>query len=474
MNQDTQENHPKWLGFSRKSWIRFFLAAVLYALFIFWVGSPWLLLGFPVLFDVYVSHLVNWSPWRPKNKKPNAILEWMDALIFAVIAVTLVNLFVFQNYRIPSGSMEKSLLIGDHLYVSKLRFGPKMPNTPLSFPFAQHTLPLTVSTPSYLEWIQWPYKRLKGFASVKNDDNVVFNFPEGDTVVVEMQAESYYSIVRRFAALMQDEMVRAGDTLPVTQLYGKARKYLQDNYEIVVRPLDKKENYIKRCVAIPGDRLEIRHGQVFINDKPQKSIPGIQYDHRIATDGTAISDRALEKIGIYKDDLQQETAYTYLVPLTESMVESVRSLPGVKAVDRIENPDGNRSEYIFPHHPAYAWNEDNFGPLAIPAKGQTLPLNTENLCLYERIISVYEGRDLKVEGETIYIDGKPVSEYTFAMDYYFMMGDNRHHSADSRYWGMVPEDHIVGSPVLVWLSLDKEKSFPLNIRLGRFFTGARR
>jgi len=349
-----------------------------------------------------------------------------------------------------------------------------MPNTPLSFPFTQHTMPGTVATPSYLEWIKWPYKRLKGLTTIKNDDNVVFNFPEGDTVVVDMQTESYYSIVRRFASMLKENMGASGNELSQEQWMAQARDYVWKNFKIVVRPLDKEDNYIKRCVGIPGDKLEVRHGQLYINEKPQASHSFAQYDYRIETDGSSLPDRALEELGIYRDDVVMETSNNYIAPLTEKTLQSIKNISCVVSVKRLENPAGMRSEYIFPHNPAYAWNEDNFGPLVIPAKGVTVDIDAQNICLYQRIIHAYEGHILKVDGDIVFIDGKPATQYTFAMDYYFMMGDNRHHSADSRYWGFVPEDHIVGSPVLVWLSLDKEKSFPGNIRFGRFFTGARR
>jgi signal peptidase I len=457
----------------KNKFVKFGIVIFLYLAWVIWVGNFWLLLGLPIIYDMYISKKVNWTFWKKRGQKNSVWVEWLDALIFAVVAVTLINIFIFQNYKIPTGSMEKSLLIGDHLYVSKLRYGPKIPNTPLSFPFAQHTLPGTTATKSYLEWVQWPYKRLAGFRKIKNDDIVVFNFPEGDTVVIQNQAQSYYSIVRSFADQMKIQDQYNSLALKTDQdYYQMARKHVWNQFDITVRPVDRRDNYIKRCVAIAGDTLEIRDGQVIVNGKPQKNIENIQYRYRIATDGNRINPKAIERLAIAKDDLSMISNTDYISPLTPTNVEKIKQFSNVLAVEKIIKPKGEYSEYIFPHDTSYLWNEDNFGPLWIPAKGVTIDLNTRNLCFYERIIDCYEENDLKVDGNKIWINGVETNSYTFKMDYYFMMGDNRHDSADSRFWGFVPEDHVVGAPVFVWLSLNKDKKFLAKIRLNRFFINA--
>lgn len=451
-------------------YVKFGIAVTLYLLWVLWVWNAWLLLGIPIIYDIYVSKKVNWTPWKKREGKNSTVVEWIDALIFAVLAVTFINIFFFQNYKIPTGSMEKTLLIGDHLYVSKLKYGPKIPNTPLSFPFTQHTL---FGGKSYLEWIQWPYKRLAGFTHIKNDNIVVFNFPEGDTVLVREQTQSYYSHIREQAKYyMEQDKMRGATPKSMSEYETAARKYFWDNEEIVVRPVDRRDNYIKRCVAIPGDTLTIVDGQIYINSKPQKFHEDVQFKYLIKTKGILL-DLWFQKNNIYKDEVESSAQDSlYLAPLTEKKYQALKALPGIVSVIRQINPKGQYEDRIFPHSPRYPWNEDNFGPLVMPKKGVTVPLNMDNLCIYQRIICPYEGNKLEVKNNQIYINGKIATSYTFKMDYYFMIGDNRHNSADSRFWGFVPEDHIVGAPKFVWLSLDKEKSFPANIRWSRMFTWA--
>lgn len=460
------------MSFLSNKYFKFGIAVSLYLLWVIWVWNAWLLLGIPILFDIYITKKVNWTPWKKREGKNSTVVEWIDALIFAVIAVTFINIFFFQNYKIPTGSMEKTLLIGDHLYVSKLKFGPKIPNTPLAFPFTQHTLPLTTRTKSYLEWIQWDYKRLAGFHTIKNDNIVVFNFPEGDTVAVESPETSYYAHIRNYA---QQSMANDHSGKSKEFHFAMARQAIMNQWHIVTRPVDRRDNYIKRCVAIPGDTLTIIDGQVHINSVPQKHIEKIQYAYYVETDGTRINPLLLEKMGIYQDECRPaQTENSYIIYLTKQNYEKLKATPGINSITSFFVEKGEYREYIFPHDPRYAWNEDNFGPLVIPKKGVTVQIDTSNISLYERIICPYEGNTFEIDGGTILINGKPATSYTFKMDYYFMMGDNRHLSADSRFWGFVPEDHIVGAPKFVWLSLDKEKSFPANIRWKRMFTWADR
>jgi len=436
----------------KNKWFNFGIVAAIYLLWVLWIGSFWLLLGLGVIFDIYITKKVNWSFWKKRGtEKKSALIEWVDALVFAVIAATLIRMFFIEAFTIPTSSMEKSLLVGDYLFVSKVSYGPKMPNTPISFPFAHHTLPLTKYTKSYLTWIQWPYKRLAGLGEIKRDDVVVFNFPEGDTVALQVQEQSYYALSRMYT-----------------------KQQIWDNYDISVRPVDKRENYIKRCVALPGDKLEVVDGNVYINDMPQKPIPQMQYKYRVVNDGNPLRTKSLEKLGISKEDIENGMiigeANEYVLPLIEANVGKIKEFKVVKEVVRNLAQKGQAANYIFPHNANYLWNEDNFGPLTIPKKGQSVSLSMTNIPIYQRIIDVYENNDLQIKDSTIFINGKQTNEYTFKMDYYFMMGDSRHNSADSRFWGFVPEDHVVGKAVFIWLSLDKDKSlFEGKIRWNRMF-----
>lgn len=462
-----------WKGVPRRDKVRFITVMVVYLAWTVWVGCPWLLLGVPVIFDAYVTRKVHWCFWKRRDGRNSVLVEWVDALIFALVFVSLINIFLFQMYKIPSGSMEKTLLIGDHLYVSKLKYGPRIPNTPLAFPFAQHTMPGTANVRSYVEWIHWPYRRLKGFGNVERGDIVVFNFPEGDTVVVENQAESYYSIVRDISSQLAMSDLESGLQRSAGAYDAQARAYLRKYYTVTVRPTDRRDNYVKRCVALPGDTLEVIGTRVYINGKPfAHDLPYVQFRRSVTTDGTRINPKTLEKMGVYQSDVIQTGSNVWNMPLSDIQAEQVAKMSGVQKVEKTEEPEGRYNSRIFPHNAWYPWNEDYLGPLWIPSKGATVRLTAENLCIYERIITAYEGHALRTEGDAILIDGVPASTYTFAMDYYFMMGDNRHDSADSRYWGFVPEDHIVGAPSFVWFSLNKEKKFPFSIRWNRLFRGA--
>lgn len=453
--------------FLKKKYIWFAIVAIIYILVVIWIGNYWFLLGLAIIYDMYISGKVNWTFWKKRNGKNSSFVEWMDAVIFAVIAVSLINIFLFQNYRIPTGSMEKSLLIGDHLFVSKLAYGPRMPNTPIAFPFTQHTMPLTKGK-SWSDIVHWPYKRLSGLGRVKNNDAIVFNFPAGDTVVVEEQVTSYYEIVRRTAReMMQRENYGSQTPKPASFYMKAARKEVRDRYTIIYRPVDRRDNYVKRCIGIPGDSLVIKGGSVYINNKLVPENTTQQLNYVVATNGTTINPKVFERLGIYRSDQTMVSGSAYILPLTKSNTEAISKFANVREVTPMFSRPGEFAPQIFPYSRAYGWNEDNFGPLWMPVKGSTVKLDTSNLCLYDRIIDVYENNDLRVEGKTIYINNKVADSYTFKMNYFFMMGDNRHNSADSRYWGFVPQDHIVGKPKFIWLSVDKEASGLKKIRFKR-------
>jgi len=434
-------------------WLKFGLTGGIYLLWVIWLGNFWWLIGLFIIFDTYISGKVHWAFWKKKNPprgKQTAVVEWVDAIIFAVVAATFIRMFFIEAYTIPTSSMEKSMMVGDYLFVSKTAYGPKMPNTPISFPFVHNTMPLLGSLPSYSRLIQYPYRRIAGTGKVKNDDVVVFNFPEGDTVSVRLQESSdYYELVRLYGR---------------AQVWGDKRTF----GDIIYRPVDKRENYIKRCIAVPGDSLKIVKGQVFVNGRYPKEIPGIQYKYQVTTNGSPINDNILEKLEITRSETEGSDSH-YILSLTSGQAKKLANLKFIQSVERYLLPAEKVDQALFPNDPGFGWNLDNFGPIWVPKKGTTISLTLANLPLYKRIIAVYEENDLKIKENTIYINGTPASTYTFKMDYFWMMGDNRYNSADSRYWGFVPEAHIVGKASLVWLSLDNGKNFFSRIRWDRIF-----
>ena len=451
----------KIVSLIKNRWFKFSVVAIIYILwFVVWSRNLWMLLGLPIIFDIYISKLLNrfiGEPYKKRKEKSKGFCElmgWVEAIIFAAVVATVINTYIFQMYKIPTPSMEKSLLVGDYLCVSKIAYGPRMANTPLSFPLVHNTMPFSSSgKKSFSEAISRPYKRLAGRGSVERDDIVVFNFPAGDTVLLENQAVTYYDYLRDYQAMYGE---KAG------------REKLAQHYTIISRPVDKREHYVKRAVALPGDSLEIRHSQLYINGRYAEPIDGRQYVYFVTINGTPISNQAFEKMGIAKDDiLFDRENQRYQLPLTDKNLRTVQSMNNVVSVEKYESTQP--MHYIFPNEGNFGWTEDNFGPLWIPKKGATVELTTENLPLYRRIIDVYEANDLEERDGKIYINGKAATSYTFKMDYYFMMGDNRHNSADSRFWGFVPEDHVVGRPSFVWLSIDKDKKFPKNIRWNHMF-----
>lgn len=367
------------------------------------------------------------------NYKKSGAREWIDAAAFAIVAATIIRTFVFEAYTIPTPSMEKTLLVNDFLFVSKFSYGPRIPNTPIAMPFVHHTMPFTGSK-SYSEIVKIPYTRWFQ-QPVKRNDVVVFNFPVNDTLINDEinfgSQKTYYQEVRE-----------AG------------RESTWDTYGdiIITRPVDKRENFIKRCVGVGGDLLEVRNGQLFINNKPQDYFPEIQryYQLEIPKD-YYLSDESLAGMGIQirEGDKQQLRANLYLVNITNKEKASLKLPPNFKLTDFIMAPDSQ----VFPYYDTSShWSADNYGPITIPAKGSTIALTPDNLIRYQRCIQVYEGNKFENKNGQIFINDKPATTYTFKMNYFWMMGDNRHNSLDSRFWGFVPEDHVVGKASLIWFS----------------------
>ena len=456
---------------SRGGWIRAGIWGTLYVAFVIWVAwGDWASLGWlvllPLVIDMFTTKYINygwWKKYKPKGQsdkgqsdKGNACLytlcSWIDAIVFALVAVYFINLYIFQNYQIPSSSLEKTLRVGDFLYVSKMAYGARVPQTPLSMPLVQHTMPEWLGGgKSYLDWPHWEYKRLKGWTSPKKGDIVVFNFPTGDTVCTKMQNPDYYTLC---------------------YYYGKERIHSRKDVfgEIVTRPVDRRENYVKRCVGEPGDSLKIVDNTIFTKGlsapsgqyssttawqrEPERE--GLQLNYLVRTDGHVFGAKYLEKIGISVADRVQVDPQTWHFPLTAEMKAELEKNPHVLAVE-IEPETQGGAVYPLGHND---WTRDNYGPIYIPRKGDKILITEENYWIYKRIAEAYEFKPMKI-GE----------EYEFEMDYYWMQGDNRHNSADSRYWGFVPEDHIVGRPVFIWLSIDKDKH---SIRWERLGRGAKR
>jgi signal peptidase I len=401
---------------------------------------------FPFIYFPYLgfSDQEKWhGPASLTHYHKPASREWIDAGVFAVVAATIIRTFVFEAYVIPTESMEKSLLVNDFLFVSKMSYGPRVPQTPVSLPFVHNIMPFSLTAPSYIKEVQLPYKRLPALTTVKRNDAVVFNFPAGDTIINLPDFGSkitYYEVLRS------------------SQFKGN-RDALLAEYPILVHPMDKTDNYIKRCVAVPGDVLEIKNADLFINGKPAELPGGAQTDYIATTTGSGFSDEFIEEeLGI---DLENNNgnfspgpdSKTYIFNITASAAEKVKKYPGV--VSLVKYVDTNVGMF-FPNDEAnYPWTLDNYGPLTIPQKGTAINLTANNIALYRRLITVYEHNSLEEKNGQFIINGKVVTSYTPQYNYYWMMGDNRHRSQDSRFWGFVPETHIVGKASLIWFSWNK-------------------
>ena len=457
-------------------WAKFAVVLALYIAFLVWVKS-WLgVVVIPFIYDIYITKKIKWQWWKEAEKPVKFVMSWVDALVFALVAVCFINLFFFQNYVIPSSSLEKSLLTGDYLFVSKVSYGPRIPETPLTMPLTQHTLPV-VECKSYIEWPHWDYRRVKGLGKVELNDIVVFNYPAGDTLCSAPQYQSYdyygmcYSIgYQLYPQRPNPDSLSANDRIKYfNTLYEAGREELRRNEaeygKIITRPTDRRENYVKRCVGLPGQTLQIKNRIVYLDGKANKEPEEVQYTYYVKLK-QHIPDEMLKDLGISMEDLVSLNTAGYM-PLTKRAVATLSKRKDLVESIRI-NTDASEHD-IYPLNGNMHWTRDNYGPIWIPAKGKSINLTLDNIAVYERPIKVYEHNDLQIKDGKIYINGKEADSYTFKMDYYWMMGDNRHNSADSRYWGFVPEDHVVGKPIFIWWSSDPDRSGFGGIRWQRLF-----
>ncbi len=401
------------------------------------------------------------NPYKKSNSR-----DWAEALIFAIFAAALIRLFLIEAYVIPTPSMEGSLMVGDFLFVSKAHYGIRMPQTVAMIPLLHNRVPV-VGGESYWEKPSLPYRRLKGLETIDHNDPVVFNLPSGDSVYIFPErtwsiADFRYGMIREANPRYQ-QMIETGKK------------------ELVTRPLDKRDHYIKRCVGMPGDTLEIRDRQVFLNGAAAENPTNIQFYYVVTYPGGNLNTRSFADWGISEDDVNRtQNPNIYLMFLTNEQKEKVQAMDASITIENVRFPDdpsdpNYNSFRLFPNDPAHfgPWTVDNYGPIWIPKAGATIAINQENIALFARAIGVYEGNDLEINGDQISINGEVATEYTFKMDYYWMMGDNRHNSEDSRVWGYVPADHIVGKPLFIWFSL-REGSIKKGINWSRIFTSADR
>jgi signal peptidase I len=381
---------------------------------------------------------------QPKKKK-SFIREWVDAAVFAIVAASIIRIFLVEAYTIPTGSMEGSLLVNDYLFVSKVSYGARTPMTPLAVPLVHNTLPF-FNCKSYTELVQWGYHRLPGFGHIERNDVVVFNFPAGDTVALEVQQDQdYYSLLRN---------------------YNNDRAFVKNNFTVLSRPVDKKENYIKRCVGIPGDTIEVRGGYLYVGNKLSKQYPHAKMTYTIATNGQVSLDEFVEEQDMNPEELNYDpNSKMYIANLSNDQVAAIKKMNGVIAIAPFVLDKNDTRDNAFPNDTAnFKWNRDFYGPFIVPKAGQQVTLSLQNIALYQRIIANYEHNSLDIKDGKIFINGKESTTYTFKMNYYWMMGDNRHNSADSRYFGFGPDDHIVGKAWFVWLSFGNK-----GIRWNRLF-----
>lgn len=435
------------LKFNIKKYFALIFWSFFYLIPVVWFRFWFLLPGILLIFDMFITGFIPWKKLRPNLKLPQYISlsgEYLLAIFIALVLTIGIRTFFVEAYKIPTPSMEKTLLVGDYLLVSKIAYGSKLPNTPLSFPFLPNMLPNGKLT--YSNSISLPYKRLKGFSTVQRNDIIVFNFPEGDSAIVQKAGQNYYSLVRQYG-----------------------RDYLKMHFDVIQHPVDKRDNYIKRCVGVPGDTLKVIRGHVQVNKDILPDIKTQQYNYYVRTANHRLHDSILNYVNIDPDELSYNPNNSlHILPLTINDAEFIEQLSFVESIQRYVEPIISfRNNEIFPHHNEYAWTADNFGPIIVPGKDLEIQLNTKNIPLYEKIIRDYEKNDLRIEGEKIVINEKISRTYRFKMNYYFVLGDNRHNSADSRFWGFVPENHLVGKAVSIWFSKNPDQPFFKGLRFKR-------
>ncbi|MEX0988183.1 MAG: signal peptidase I [Bacteroidales bacterium] len=425
----------------------FLIWMLLWSMLVIWTTAYWFLLFNLIIFDYFISRVI------PKLNKhypvPNKIaktLEWTGYIAIAIFITTAIKVLFVEAYKIPTSSMEGSLKAGDYIFVSKLAYGPKLPNTPLSWPFLPDYLPNGKKT--YSEKLLKPYKRLNGISRVKRGDVIVFSFPEGDSMIVEYPGQNYYSLVRQ---------------------YGK--QYIHEHFNVISHPVDRRENYIKRCVGLPGDTIEIMDGRLTVNRQLVEFLPQQKLKFYVKTKGEALPEILLDSLNILNNEITYNPANSlHVIYLTIEQSMLLNNFPEVRSIQRFVEPvlSFNNPE-IFPHDQRYKWTNDLFGPLVIPAREMTVKLDPYTYPVYSRAIEVYEMNHVIFNDGKYYVNGKVSETYTFKMNYYFVLGDNRHNTADSRHWGFIPEDHLLGKAVTIWLSSDPNDSFVGGLRKDRIF-----
>ena len=413
------------------------------------------------------------------GKKKSFTREWGEAILFAVIAASVIRTFFIEAFTIPTPSMENSMLVGDYLFVSKVSYGAKIPQTPMSIPFLHNAMPGNMAN-SYIDMFSLPYYRLPGFGEVERYDPVVFNYPHGDTIIVDpfLAGHDYYEILRREALTFAAMDARLSPQSPEAytkfllnqELYmGKARREFAEQKACMScangikkhggvrpRPMDKKENYVKRCIGLPGETIEIKDHQVFINGQAIQDPGGVMYNYVVSCNTDDQLKGVLRKLEVAPANVSMVAGNRAVVPFTYEDAEKAKTMGGViemrLLIDSLQEENRMLMFPNLPMEPYNHWTVDNFGPLHIPAQGETIELTPANIDLYRHTIVNYELNTLEVRDGKAIINGQACDTYTFKQNYYWMMGDNRHHSVDSRFWGWVPEDHIVGKPVFTWFS----------------------
>ena len=435
------------------------------------------------------------GPRNWKDKKKSWGREWGEAILFAVVAASIIRSFTFEAFTIPTPSMEASMKVGDYLFVDKFTYGTRLPMTPVSIPFFHNAIPGGL-TNSYVEWFSLPYMRTPGFGKVERFDPVVFNFPNGDTVLIDPYyvGHNYYELLRNEAITMAGNNVELYLT-DKAKYDAMARNNFNEkktckscrentpggrgNLKIGgtrYRPLDKKEMYIKRCIGLPWETLEVRDGQVYINGSAIENKVGMMWNYIVSVSSPSAISKLQREFGKLNSELQManQEGTELLVPLTTDEANRMRGMTSdFPSVVQFQDTSSDNSLSIYPNsadYPFNSWTSDRFGPLTIPAEGMTIEMSHDAFVRYGRVIGAYEGNSIQEKDGKIFINGQEAATYTFKQNYYFMMGDNRHHSADSRFWGFVPEDHIVGKAVFTWFSKENMDYHGSNkIRWDRIF-----